>query len=161
MIPLSSIPTYDPAMDLSSFLRRLLVSSLTPTKQSSVTWQWSLASQRSRSSSGLRPKGWRQGDQLVLLRRSRTHVERCSTLVFQATPKHHATRASPHSQHCVSVQSNSLRSNYIPHIPKGSVMGWKGGVIVSQPSVTQATSIKQQQPLVSNTAGKNPPCCYH
>ncbi|XP_016337859.1 zinc fingers and homeoboxes protein 1-like [Sinocyclocheilus anshuiensis] len=76
--------------------------------------------------------------------------------VFQATSKTSRNQSHhPFSQHCVSVQSASLISNSTQQIPKGSVMVWKGGVIVSQSSVTKATSLKQQQQPVVQTPQVN------
>ncbi len=148
MIPLSSIPTYDPAMDLSSFLKTSFGKFPYPTKAELCYLTVVSGFPEEQIKLWFTAQRLKQGISWSPEEIEDTRRKMFNT-VFQATPKtsrnqmHH-----PISQHSVSVQSNSLSSNYIPHIPKGSVMGWKGGVIVSQPSVTQATSIKQQQPLV-------------
>uniref|UniRef100_A0A8C2G0T2 Si:ch211-232b12.5 n=1 Tax=Cyprinus carpio TaxID=7962 RepID=A0A8C2G0T2_CYPCA len=176
MIPLSSIPTYDPAMDLSSFLKTSFGKFPYPTKaelcyltvvsgfpeEQIKLW---FTAQRLKQGISWSPEEiedtrrkmfntvFQATPKTSRISWSPEEIEdtrrKMFNTVFQATPKTSRNQSHhPISQHCVSVQSASLISNSTQQIPKGSVMGWKGGVIVSQPSVTQATSLKQQQQAV-------------
>ncbi|XP_026131442.1 uncharacterized protein zhx3a [Carassius auratus] len=149
MIPLSSIPTYDPTMDLSSFLKTSFGKFPYPTKAELCYLTVVSGFPEEQIKLWFTAQRLKQGISWSPEEIEDTRRKMFNT-VFQVAPKtsHHQMHNSI-SQQCVSVQSNSLSSNYIPQIPKGSVMGWKGGVIVSHPSVTQATSLKhQQQPVV-------------
>ncbi|XP_067244214.1 uncharacterized protein zhx3a [Chanodichthys erythropterus] len=145
MIPLSSIPTYDPAMDLSSFLKTSFGKFPYPTKAELCYLTVVSGFPEEQIKLWFTAQRLKQGISWSPEEIEDTRRKMFNT-VFQATPKTAQNQSYHHiSQHCVSVQSGSLSSNYIHQIPKGNVMGWKGGVIVSQPSVTQTTSLKQQQ----------------
>lgn len=150
MIPLSSIPTYDPAMDLSSFLKTSFGKFPYPTKAELCYLTVVSGFPEEQIKLWFTAQRLKQGISWSPEEIEDTRRKMFNT-VFQATPKTSQNQSHHNiSQHCVSVQSATLSSNYIQQIPKGSVMGWKGGVIVSQPSMTQAASLKlqQQQPVV-------------
>ncbi|XP_052465665.1 uncharacterized protein LOC128022311 isoform X1 [Carassius gibelio] len=148
MIPLSSIPTYDPAMDLSSFLKTSFGKFPYPTKAELCYLTVVSGFPEEQIKLWFTAQRLKQGISWSPEEIEDTRRKMFNT-VFQATPKTSRNQSNhPISQHCVSVRTASLISNSTQQIPKGSVMGWKGGVIVSQPSVTQATSLKQQQQAV-------------
>lgn len=144
MIPLSSIPTYDPAMDLSCFLKTSFGKFPYPTKAELCYLTVVSGFPEEQIKLWFTAQRLKQGISWSPEEIEDTRRKMFNT-VFQAAPKTSQNQMHHHnSQHCVSVHPASLSSSYIQQIPKGSVMGWKGGVIVSQPSVTQATSLKQQ-----------------
>ncbi|XP_016146822.1 zinc fingers and homeoboxes protein 1-like [Sinocyclocheilus grahami] len=155
MIPLSSIPTYDPAMDLSSFLKTSFGKFPYPTKAELCYLTVVSGFPEEQIKLWFTAQRLKQGISWSPEEIEDTRRKMFNT-VFQATPKTSRNQSHhPFSQHCVSVQSASLISNSTQQIPKGSVMGWKGGVIVSQSSVTKATSLKQQQQPVVQTPQVN------
>ncbi|XP_051957816.1 uncharacterized protein zhx3a [Xyrauchen texanus] len=149
MIPLSSIPTYDPAMDLSSFLKTSFGKFPYPTKAELCYLTVVSGFPEEQIKLWFTAQRLKQGISWSPEEIEDTRRKMFKT-VFQTAPKTPLNQSHHHiSQHFVSVQSASLSSNYIQQTPKGNGMGWKGGVIVSQPSVTQATSLKQQ-PVVQS-----------
>ncbi|KAI7794799.1 zinc fingers and homeoboxes protein 3 [Triplophysa rosa] len=148
MIPLSSIPTYDPAMDLSSFLKTSFGKFPYPTKAELCYLTVVSGFPEEQIKLWFTAQRLKQGISWSPEEIEDTRRKMFNT-VFQAAPKTSQNQSHHQiSQHCVSVPPACLSSSYLQQIPKGSVMGWKGGVIVSQPNVTQATSLKQQQPVV-------------
>ncbi|XP_051531890.1 zinc fingers and homeoboxes protein 1-like [Myxocyprinus asiaticus] len=149
MIPLSSIPTYDPAMDLSSFLKTSFGKFPYPTKAELCYLTVVSGFPEEQIKLWFTAQRLKQGISWSPEEIEDTRRKMFNT-VFQTAPKTALNQSHHHiSQRCVSVHSPLLSSNYIQQIPKGSGMGWKGGVIVSQPSVTQGTSLKQQ-PVVQS-----------
>lgn len=143
MIPLSSIPTYDPAMDLSSFLKTSFGKFPYPTKAELCYLTVVSGFPEEQIKLWFTAQRLKQGISWSPEEIEDTRRKMFNT-VFQAAPKKSQNQSYHHiSQHRFSVPPASLSSSYVQQIPKGSVMGWKGGVIVSQPSVTQATSLKQ------------------
>lgn len=144
MIPLSSIPTYNPAMDLSSFLKTSFGKFPYPTKAELCYLTVVSGFPEEQIKLWFTAQRLKQGISWSPEEIEDTRRKMFNT-VFQAAPKTSQNQSHHHfSQHCVSVPPASLSSSYIQQIPKGSIMGWKGGVIFSQPIVTQATSLKQQ-----------------
>ncbi|TRY66526.1 hypothetical protein DNTS_015905 [Danionella cerebrum] len=148
MIPLSSIPTYDPAMDLSSFLKTSFGKFPYPTKAELCYLTVVSGFPEEQIKLWFTAQRLKQG-----ISWSPEEIEetkrRMFNTVFQATTKTSRNQSQLNTaQHRFPVHASNPSSNIIQQVPKGTVMGWKGGVIVSQPTLTQATSFKQQQPVV-------------
>ncbi|XP_076850427.1 uncharacterized protein zhx3a [Brachyhypopomus gauderio] len=144
MIPLSSIPSYDPAMDLSSFLKTSFGKFPYPTKAELCYLTVVSGFPEEQIKLWFTAQRLKQGISWSPEEIEDTRRKMFNT-VFQATPK--ASQRQSHlqsPQHCVSVKSTSTSSGYIPHAPKGSVLGWKGGVIVAQPGITQVPPLRHQ-----------------
>lgn len=153
MIPLSSIPTYDPAMDRSSFLKASFGKFPYPTKaelcyltvvsgfpeEQIKLW---FAAQRLKQGISWSP------EEIEDTRR------RMFNTVFQTAPAVLQSQSREQvPQHYVSSQPASVSASFTPHPPQSSVMGRKGGVIGTQPGTTQGSSLKHhsivQIPLVT------------
>ncbi|XP_036415978.1 zinc fingers and homeoboxes protein 1 [Colossoma macropomum] len=144
MIPLSSIPTYDPAMDLSSFLKASFGKFPYPTKAELCYLTVVSGFPEEQIKLWFTAQRLKQGiswspEEIEDTRR------RMFNTVFQAAPK--ALQSQSHPQvphHYVSGQPTSAGAGIIPHASKGSVIGRKGGVIVTQPGTAQGSSLKHQ-----------------
>ncbi|KAK1799505.1 hypothetical protein P4O66_000389 [Electrophorus voltai] len=144
MIPLSSIPTYDPAMDLSSFLKTSFGKFPYPTKAELCYLTVVSGFPEEQIKLWFTAQRLKQGISWSPEEIEDTRRKMFNT-VFQATPKSSQRQSYQQSpQHCVSVKSTSASSGYIPHAPKCSLIGWKGGVIVTQPGITQVSPLRHQ-----------------
>ncbi|KAL7842959.1 hypothetical protein AOLI_G00244710 [Acnodon oligacanthus] len=144
MIPLSSIPTYDPAMDLSSFLKASFGKFPYPTKAELCYLTVVSGFPEEQIKLWFTAQRLKQGiswspEEIEDTRR------RMFNTVFQAAPK--ALQSQSHPQvphHYVSAQPTSTGAGVIPHASKSIVIGRKGGVIVTQPGTAQGSSLKHQ-----------------
>ncbi|KAL2091317.1 hypothetical protein ACEWY4_013580 [Coilia grayii] len=154
MIPLSSIPAYDAAMDSSSFLKTSFSKFPYPTKaelcyltvvsdfpeEQIKLW---FTAQRLKQGISWSP------EEIEDTRR------RMFNTVFQATPEG-SQKQQPHyslPQHRTSTQSATMGPNCrVPQIPQGIVNRWKPGVIVTQPSVIPRLPPAKPQTVVRTTA---------
>ncbi|XP_030632157.1 uncharacterized protein zhx3a [Chanos chanos] len=161
MIPLSSIPTYDAAMDACSFLKTSFSKFPYPTKaelcyltvvsdypeEQIKLW---FTAQRLRQGISWSPEEIEEARKKMF----RTIFQAAPIASKKQQPHHYA------AQHSVSVQPSSKGSNYRESkASKGGVLGWKSSTIVTQPGTLPVTTLKQQstvrtQQLVNQCVAK-------
>ncbi|KAI4875056.1 hypothetical protein NFI96_010050 [Prochilodus magdalenae] len=145
MIPLSSIPTYDPAMDLSSFLKASFGKFPYPTKAELCYLTVVSGFPEEQIKLWFTAQRLKQGiswspEEIEDTRR------RMFNTVFQAAPKALQSQSHlPVPHHYVSSQPASTGASIMPHASKASMTGRKGGVIVMQPGTAQGTSSQKAE----------------
>ncbi|KAL6464621.1 hypothetical protein MHYP_G00269380 [Metynnis hypsauchen] len=144
MIPLSSIPTYDPAMDLSSFLKASFGKFPYPTKAELCYLTVVSGFPEEQIKLWFTAQRLKQGISWSPEEIEDTRRKMFNT-VFQAAPKALQSQSHPQVPHnYVSAQPTSTGAGVIPHASKSNVIGRKGGVIVTQPGTAQGSFLKHQ-----------------
>ncbi|XP_048838626.1 zinc fingers and homeoboxes protein 3 isoform X2 [Brienomyrus brachyistius] len=144
MIPLSSIPTYDAAMDNSSFLKTSFSKFPYPTKAElcylTVVTKYPeeqikiwFTAQRLKQGISWSPEEIEDARRKMF----NTIIQTAPPVPQQPQPRQ--THHGP-AQHTITVLPASLGHNSIPHILQGSLVG-QGGVIVTQPLVANGLQV--------------------
>ncbi|XP_036387063.1 zinc fingers and homeoboxes protein 3 [Megalops cyprinoides] len=148
MIPLSSIPTYNAAMDSSSFLKTSFSKFPYPTKAElcylTVVTKYPeeqikiwFTAQRLKQGISWSPEEIEDSRRKMF----NTIIQAPSSTPPQQS-QHQQSRHAQHNpaQHTITVLPTPLGSNGIPHILQGSLMG-QGGVIVTQPVIANGIQV--------------------